>query len=206
MTHPPFGGASGSPGVPTPRQDQPDPGGTTAPGTSTPGTSPSGAATPSPAGYPAYRTPAPTRRRGVLVASLALLAAVVLCGGGGTLAYLTLRDAEGGEGAREPTVAVDGFLTAVYQDRDAGRAANFVCAESRDQQKISAKVAEVQKYATLYTNPRFRWSSPTVDSQNGDRATVSTKLTLTTADEKIAEQPLRFTVVRKTGWWVCEVG
>ncbi|WP_432901261.1 hypothetical protein ACQP1S_30045 [Micromonospora matsumotoense] len=201
MTQPPFGGASGSPGVPAPRQDQPDRGGTTAPGTS-----PSGTAAPSPSGYPAYRTPTPARRRGVLVASLALVAAVVLCGGGGTLAFLTLRNTEGGEGAKEPTVAVDGFLTAVYQDRDAGRAANFVCAESRDQQKISAKVAEVQKYTTLYTNPRFRWSSPAVDNQNGDRATVSTKLTLTTADEKIAEQSLRFTVVRKTGWWVCEVG
>ncbi|MFI9642893.1 hypothetical protein ACIG87_23005 [Micromonospora sp. NPDC051925] len=201
MTQPPFGGASGSPGVPASRQDQPDQGGTTAPGTST-----SGVVPPPPPGYPDYRAPGPARRRGVLVASLALAAAVVLCGGGGTLAFLTLRNAEGGEGAKEPTVAVDGFLTAIYQDRDAGKAATFVCSESRDQQKIGAKVAEVQKYATTYTNPRFRWSSPTLDSQNGDRATVSTKLTMTTADEKIAEQPLRFTVVRKAGWWVCEVG
>ena len=125
----------------------------------------------------------------MLVASLALVAAVVLCGGGGTLAFLTLRNTEGGEGAEEPTVAVDGFLTAVYQDRDAGRAADFVCAESRDQQKISrqgGRGAEVHRRST--PNPRFRWSSPTVDNQNGDRATVSTKLTMTTADEKIAEQ------------------
>ncbi|MEU7960278.1 Rv0361 family membrane protein [Micromonospora humida] len=201
MTHPPFGGASGSPGGPPPRQDPPDPGGATAPGLS-----PSGVGAPPSTGHPGYRAATPARRRGPLVAWLALAAAVVLCGGGGTLAFLTLRDSEGGEGAKEPTVAVDGFLTAVYQERDAARAANFVCAESRDPQKINAKVAEVQKYATTYINPRFRWSSPTVDSQNGDRATVSTTLTMTTADEKIAEQPLRFTVVRKTGWWVCEVG
>ncbi|WP_328342203.1 Rv0361 family membrane protein [Micromonospora sp. NBC_00421] len=201
MTQPPFGGPSGSPGAPASRHDKPDPGGTTAPGSAT-----SDAIPAPPSGYPAYRAPAPKRRRGVLIASLALAAAVVLCGGGGTLAFLALRDSEGGSGAKEPTVAVDGFLTAVYQDRDAGKAANFVCSESRDQQKISAKVAEVQKYATTYTNPRFRWSSPTVDSQNGDRATVSTKLTMTTGDERIAEQPLRFTVVRKAGWWVCEVG
>ncbi|KWV32149.1 Rv0361 family membrane protein [Micromonospora rifamycinica] len=194
MTQPPFGGPSGSPGVPASRHDPADQGGTTTPRSS---------ASDTPPGYPAYRAPA--RRRGALVASLALAAAVVLCGGG-TLAFLALRDRESGAGAKEPTVAVDGFLTAVYQDRDAGRAADFVCAEARDQQKISAKVAEVQKYATTYTSPRFRWSTPTVDNQNGDRATVSTKLTMTTADEKIAEQQLRFTVVRKTGWWVCEVG
>ena len=27
-----------------------------------------------------------------------------------------------------------------------------------------------------------------------------------TSDEKTANQDLKFTVVQKTGWWVCEVG
>ncbi|MFJ6196121.1 hypothetical protein [Micromonospora sp. NPDC092111] len=201
MTQPPFGGASGSPGVPASRPDQPDPAGPTSPGTPGPAAIP-----PPPPAYPAYQAPAAPRRRGLLIASLSLAAALLLCGGGGTVAFLALRDTEDGPGAKEPTVAVDGFLTAVYQDRDAGKAAAFVCAEARDRKKIDAKVAEVRKHAATYANPRFRWSSPTVDNQTGDRATVSTKLVMTTADEKIAEQSLRFTVVRKTGWWVCEVG
>ncbi|EWM67053.1 hypothetical protein MCBG_04186 [Micromonospora sp. M42] len=129
-----------------------------------------------------------------------------LCGGGGTAAFLVLRDAENGQGAKEPQIAVDGFLKAVYQERDAEKAATFVCSAARDDEKIAAKVAEVRKYAEQYQNPRFRWSNPTVDNETGDRATVSARVTMTTADEKVAEQSLRFTVVRKTGWWVCEVG
>ncbi len=120
-------------------------------------------------------------------------------------AFLTLRNTESGEGAPDPSVAVDDFLTAVYQDRDAAKAADLVCTAARDQDKIRAKVAEVEEYVATYQNPRFRWDTPTVDNETGDRATVTTTVTVTTADEKIADQDLRFTVIRKTGWWVCEV-
>ena len=34
---------------------------------------------------------------------------------------------------------------------------------------------------------------------------VSVQLIMTTDDEKIAQQQLSFTVVRKTGWLVCDV-
>ncbi|WP_200210187.1 Rv0361 family membrane protein [Micromonospora coerulea] len=158
------------------------------------------------AGHPPYQSPPPPKkRRGLLIASIVLAAAILLCGGGGTAAFLTLRDTEEGQGAKEPAVAVDDFLTAVYQDRDAKKAATFVCSASRDDKKIAGKVAEVQKYATEYQNPRFRWTTPKVDNQTGERATVTTKVTMTTSDEKVADQELRFTVVQKSGWWVCEV-
>nr|WP_074318994.1 hypothetical protein [Micromonospora cremea] len=161
---------------------------------------------PPPAGYPPYqRTAGPTKKRGLLIAAIALVVIMVLCVGGGVVAFLTLRNAETGEGAKEPAVAVDEFLTAVYKDRDATKAASRVCAASRDDEKIAAKVAEVQKYATEYQNPRFRWTSPKVDNETGERATVSTRVTMTTSDEKVADQDLRFTVVQKSGWWVCEV-
>ncbi|PZF82726.1 Rv0361 family membrane protein, partial [Micromonospora deserti] len=162
-----------------------------------------GGVPPPPAGHPPYR--APEKKRGVLIASIALAAVLMLCAGGGVVAFLTLRNTETGAGAKEPAVAVDQFLTAVYKDRDASRAATLVCSSSRDKDKIAAKVAEIEKYASAYQNPRFRWSSPKVDNQIGDRATVTTRVTMTTADEKVADQDLRFTVVRKTGWWVCEV-
>ncbi|RZU72149.1 hypothetical protein EV384_0491 [Micromonospora kangleipakensis] len=198
MTQPPIGGATGSPDGPFRAEP---------PAGAVPATAPAPGAFPPPAaGFPPYQSPAPPKkRRGLLIASIVLAAAILLCGGGGTAAFLTLRDTEDGQGAKEPAVAVDGFLTAVYKDRDARKAATFVCSASRDDKKITGKVAEVQKYAAEYQNPRFRWTTPKVDNQTGDRATVTTKVTMTTSDEKVADQELRFTVVRKTGWWVCEV-
>ncbi|WP_368666170.1 hypothetical protein [Micromonospora sp. CV4] len=174
--------------------------------TAAPGTSDPSAIPPPPPGYPPYQgTAEPKKKRGLLIAAIALVVIMVLCVGGGVVAFLTLRNAETGQGAKEPTVAVDEFLTAVYKDRDATKAAGRVCAASRDDEKIAAKIAEVQKYTAEYQTPRFRWTSPKVDNQTGDRATVSTRLTMTTADEKVADQDLRFTVVQKSGWWVCEV-
>ncbi|SCL62087.1 hypothetical protein GA0070606_3559 [Micromonospora citrea] len=195
MTQPPSGGPVGSPAG---QPELPTPPGATLP-PAAPGPVP-------PAGYPPYQQPGPPRKkRGVLIASIALAVILLLCAGGGVVAFLTLRDAESGTGANEPVAAVEEFLTAVYQDRDADRAATLVCSSARDDKKIAAKVAEVEKYVSTHQNPRFRWSSPRVDSQAGERATVTTKVTMTTADEKIAEQDLRFTVVKKTGWRVCEV-
>ncbi|MEU4641127.1 hypothetical protein [Micromonospora sp. NPDC023814] len=201
MTQPPSGGPTGSPA------GQPDvpatPGAAVPPA---PAAAPDPSVPPPPAGFPPYQPPAaPKKKRGVLIAAVALAVILLLCAGGGVVTFLTLRNAESGEGAKEPTVAVDQFLTAVYKDRDAGRATALVCSSSRDEEKIAAKVAEVEKYVSAHQNPRFRWSSPKVDNQTGDRATVTTKVTVTTADEKVADQDLRFTVVKKTGWWVCEV-
>lgn len=161
---------------------------------------------PPPPVYAPYQGAAePKKKRGLLIAVIALAVIMVLCVGGGAVAFLTLRNAETGEGAKEPAVAVDEFLTAVYKDRDVAKAASRVCAASRDDEKIAAKIAEVEKYAAAHQNPRFRWTTPKVDNQTGDRATVSTRVTMTTSDEKVADQDLRFTVVQKTGWWVCEV-
>ncbi|OKI52722.1 Rv0361 family membrane protein [Micromonospora sp. CB01531] len=228
MTQPPIGGAAGSPGGPS--HHEPPAGAAPPPGAAYPPPAPGAFPAPPPAAYPppasgAYPPPAPgsfpgpapgypppptpaapKKRRGLLITSIVLAAAILLCGGGGTAAFLTLRKAEEGQGAKEPAVAVDGFLTAVYKDQDARKAATFVCSAARDDKKIAAKVAEVQKYATQYQNPRFRWTTPKVDNQTGERATVTTKVTMATSDEKVADQELRFTVVQKTGWWVCEVG
>lgn len=141
----------------------------------------------------------------MLIVSIVAALALLLCGGGGAAAFLTLRNVESGEGAKEPAEAVDAFLISVYRERDAKKAASHVCAASRDDKKIAAKVAEVRGYVEQHKSSRFSWPTPKVDNQTGDRATVSTKVTMTTSDEKVADQDLRFTVVRKTGWWVCEI-
>ena len=153
-----------------------------------------------------FGAPPPKKRRGLLIAAISLVVVLLLCGGGAISAFLLLRDAEEGEGAPEPVAAAEAFLRAVYSDRDADKAASLVCSESRDQADIDRKVAEVEEYATTYQTPRFRWETPTIDEQNEERAIVSTKLIMTTGDEKVSEQQLRLTVVKKTGWWVCEVG
>lgn len=154
---------------------------------------------------PDQQSPAPRRRRGLLIASIALAVTLVLCLGGGVAAFLVLRATEDGAGAEEPTVAVEEFLTAVYKDRDAAQVSSLVCSAARDQDKISAKVAEVEKYAADYEKPYFRWSPPKVDDKTEDRAVITTTVTMNTADEKAADLPLRLTVVKTTGWWVCEV-
>ncbi|MEV5822840.1 hypothetical protein ABUL04_00350 [Micromonospora harpali] len=232
MTQPPNGGATGSPSGPPSGDHTPGPPvGPVSP--APPGTGPfgapagpapfgapaaqptpfggpsgpgAGAIPPPPPGYPPYHAPvAPKQRRGVLVASIVAVLALLLCGGGGAAAFFTLRSTENGEGAKEPAVAVENFLTAVYRERDARKAAGYVCAAARDDRKITAKVTELKRYAEQYSDARFRWTSPKVDNQTGDRATVTTRVTMTTSDEKVADQDLRFTVVQKTGWWVCEI-
>jgi hypothetical protein len=168
--------------------------------------------TPGQPGWPAYPGAGqqqsggkPAKRRAAVFASVALAAALLLCGGGGLAAFVLLSDAESGEGAAEPVAAVDGFLRAVYTEQDPSLAAALVCTEARDSKKIARKVAEVREYAKAYKSPRFRWDAPRIDEQNPERAVVSTRLVMTTGDEKTADQRLTFTVVKKTGWWVCEV-
>lgn len=168
---------------------------------------------PNPSAYPAPATPyppnqqspAPRRRRGFLIASIALAVTLMLCVGGGVAAFLVLRPTEEGPGAEEPKVAVEEFLTAVYKDRDAAQASSLVCSAARDQDKISAKVTEVEKYVADYEKPHFRWNPPKIDEETEDRAVLTTTVIMSTADEQAAELPLRLTVIKTTGWRVCEV-
>ena len=44
-----------------------------------------------------------------------------------------------------------------------------------------------------------------MSGQNDEKATVAVQLTMTTDDEKTADQQLTFTVIRKTGWLVCDI-
>jgi len=160
-------------------------------------------AAPPEAEAPPVPAPPARRRRRLLVIALAVV--LVLLAGGGVSAWLLLRGLESGNGAPEPAAAVTTFLRAVYTEKDSGEAAGVVCPEARDTGGIARKVAEVRAYDATYDSPQFAWDPPKVEEQAGERAVVSVRLTVTTADEKTAEQRLQFTVVRKTGWWVCEV-
>jgi hypothetical protein len=152
----------------------------------------------------AAAAPPVPRRRGALWISLALVATLLLCGGGAVSAYLLLRDADN-PGSPDPTTAVDRFLTAVYTQQDADAADDLVCREARNQAKIADRVQEITTYSEGYPDPVYRWEDPAVASAEEDRALVSVHLTMSTGDEKSAQQDLQFTVIRKTGWLVCEV-
>jgi flagellar basal body-associated protein FliL len=150
--------------------------------------------------------PAPARagRRGAVWVSLALAATLLLCGGGAASAYLLLRDADS-PGSADPATAVNRFLTAVYTQQDAAAADGLVCREARDKTKLTDRVNQIKTYDAGYQDPVYRWDEPTVANSGEDRAVVSVELTMSTTDEKTAREQLEFTVIRKTGWLVCEV-
>jgi flagellar basal body-associated protein FliL len=149
-------------------------------------------------------TKAPKGKRGALWVSLALTATLMLCAGGAVSAYFLLRDADN-PGSPDPATAVNRFLTAVYTQQDASAADDLVCREARDQTKLTDRVNEIKNYSGEYQDPVYRWDEPAVSNSGEDRALVSVHVTMSTGDEKTARQDLEFTVIRKTGWLVCEV-
>jgi flagellar basal body-associated protein FliL len=150
-------------------------------------------------------TPAPARRRGGLWVSLALTVILLLCGGGAISAYFLISNADTGKGAPDPATAVDRFRTAVYTERDADVADGLVCRQARDKDKLTTRINEIKNYVNVYDGPAFHWTEPRVGGQTEERAAVTVQLTLSTDDEKQAEQTLTFTTIHKTGWLVCDV-
>ena len=147
----------------------------------------------------------PARRRSGLWISMALVVTLLLCGGGATSAFLLLRSADTGKGAPDPATAVNRFLTAVYTQQDATAAEDLVCRAARDPAALTHRVEQIKNYTNEYEGPTFRWDEPSVAGQTDDRATVSVQLTMSTDDEKTAQQSLSFTTVHKTGWLVCDI-
>ncbi|GAA4594401.1 hypothetical protein BJY16_001305 [Actinoplanes octamycinicus] len=150
------------------------------------------------------RPGAAASRRSSLFVSLALAATLALCGGGAVSAYLLYRDADN-PGSPDPATAVNRFLTAVYTQQDAGAAEDLVCRKSRDQNRLADRVQQIRSYADGYQGAVFRWDDPAVTSADEGEAEVGVRVVMSTEDEKTAAQDLEFTVVRKSGWLVCDV-
>jgi hypothetical protein len=207
---------SGAPGYPPAPGNQPTSGYPPAsgyqpaPGYPPAGESPTTPGYPAQFGYPAPLDPAqpatpPKKSRGLMITAIVLGIAVLLCGGGGTAAYLFLRDTSDGQGAESPQVAVNDFLVAVYTEHDAEKAGQLVCSDARNREQLTKKIDEVRAYAEKYKKPKFSWPEPTVAEAKEKRAKVNVTVRITTDDERVAEQPLNFTVIEKTGWFVCEI-
>ncbi|MFC7530369.1 hypothetical protein [Actinoplanes sp. GCM10030250] len=148
--------------------------------------------------------PADPRRRSTVFLSLAFAATLVLCGGGAVSAYFLFRDADN-PGSPDPATAVNRFLTAVYTQQDATAAEDLVCRKSRDEKKLADRVEQISTFAKSYQGAVFRWDDPAVADRKDDEALVGVRVVLSTDDEKAAAQELKFTVIRKTGWLVCDV-
>jgi hypothetical protein len=174
------------------------------PGYQLPGQPPPPEYDPNTFGYPDVPPAQPKKRRGLLITAIVLGAALVLCGGGATAAVLLLQDTDG-TGADSATAAVNDFLVAVYTDHDVPKAKRLVCSEARNESDLTKKIDEVKQYQAKYRSPKFSWDTPAVSDQKSDSAKVNVKVKMTTEDEKVAEQQLNFIVVKKTGWFVCDV-
>lgn len=148
--------------------------------------------------------PPKRKRRTFLIVSLVLVALLVLCGGVATTAYIVSQK-QAGIGQSDPQTAVDDFMTAIYTDHDATEARKYVCAQSDDANQIASKIKELKTEASTYDEPVYSWSKPTVSNQTVKEATVTTRVTMTTADEKQSSEGLTFTTTKSNGWWVCEV-
>jgi hypothetical protein len=154
--------------------------------------------------HPPPPAPRQRRRTGRWVA-LAVVLTLLILAGGAVSAVLLLRDADSGKGSPDPASAVDRFMTEVYTRQDATSAAEHVCREARNATQLGGRVADIRGYATEYPAPAFAWTEPSVTSNTGEKALVDVQLTMTTDDERAARQQLTFTVIRKTGWLVCDV-
>ncbi|MEU4420008.1 hypothetical protein AB0F81_05245 [Actinoplanes sp. NPDC024001] len=148
--------------------------------------------------------PGDPRRRSTVFLSIAFAATLALCGGGAVSAYYLFRDADN-PGSPDPMTAVNRFLTAVYTQQDPAAAGDLVCRKSRDEAKLAQRVEQISAYADGYEGAVFRWDDPDVASRDDDEATVGVRVVMSTEDEKTAAQDLEFTVIRKSGWLVCDV-
>jgi hypothetical protein len=128
---------------------------------------------------------------------------VLLCGGGGTGAFVLLQRLQG-TGQSTPTAAVEGFLSATTRDLDADRAARYVCPDARKKSDLTRKITELRGYQEKYKGS-FEWSRPQIEKSGPDRATLTAVLKFSNTDEQAAQQKLTFLTVNDSGWWVCEI-
>ncbi len=159
-----------------------------------------------PSGFPPFypTAPAPPRRRGLLITVIVLVVLVILGGGGLAVVYLLNRGSDG-IGKSSPTAAAQSFLEAIYVDQDATKAAPLVCSAARDKKKLTAKINQIKQQDQQYDTPKYTWSTLTTQSSAKDHVVISTTVTLTTANVQQASQKLKLTVVKRNGWFVCDV-
>jgi len=145
----------------------------------------------------------PKRKAGRVVFVIVLIVLALAVAGTGTVLLLRSRTPTG-TGQSDPKEAVARFLTAVYDDRSATEAAQYVCPQARDAKALAARIDEIRAATRGYDNPNYNWTfdrgpaTPTA-------ADVTVHLTMHTGAEQLSEEDLLFRTVYARGWWVCEI-
>ena len=151
--------------------------------------------------WPVVAGEAPRPRRRMLGVVVAAIALVVIAGG---VAGAWLLVGPSMRGDETPEAAVNGFLTGIYETRDAGDAGRHVCERARDDAELDRIVFEVRQHAEAFTAARTTWEPPTVRTE-GRSATADVTLTMTTLNEQVATRAITLLLVDDRGWWVCDV-
>jgi len=180
-----------------------------APGTpGAPGAPVSG--TPYPYGaYPGYAPGAPVapprkKHKGLIITAVVLGVLLVLCLVGAAGAFFLLNNNEG-KGKDTARAAAQEFLTAIYKDGNATTAEKLVCKEARDAKEIGDKVKQIKDQGAKLKNPSYSWDSIKIANETQTAAETTVVVKLSTSDEKLSEQTLKLMLVKRDGWFVCDV-
>lgn len=151
--------------------------------------------------WPLVAGEAPRPRRRVLGILLACGLLVVL-GVGIAGAWLVI--GPGMRGDDSPEAAVNGFLTGIYETRDAHDAGRHVCERARDDAELGRIVFTVRQQQEAFTAARTTWNPPTIHV-DGREATAEVTLTMATLNEQVSTRTITLQLVDDRGWWVCDV-
>lgn len=154
--------------------------------------------------FQAVEQPPKKRNKALIITAVVLGVVLLLCAAGGVGAFFLLRDTEG-KGAASAEDAAQDFLTAVYKDGDVTSAEKLVCGEARDREALAAKIKEVEAQLAGLRDPSITWNNPKISNETAERAETTVTVKLTTSDEKLSEQKLKLILVKRDGWFVCEV-
>jgi hypothetical protein len=153
---------------------------------------------------PVAAKPGPRRVGPAALATAVFITVLALCLGGGAVSFFVVQSLEP-RGTATPESALEGFLRAVFVDRDADRAADFVCADNRNDEELARLVFEVRTFTSRYSSADTRWTYPGVRRTGKREASADVTLTLSTVDQRVSEKRVRLLLVDDSGWWVCEV-
>ncbi len=125
---------------------------------------------------------------------------LVLCAGGGTAAYALVVHLEG-RGTRTPVGAVDGFLRAVFVQRDEAAARRYLCAEA-DPSSVRTKIDQIRQDESRYGPITYTWTSK---EKSKHTTKVVFAVDLTEQGGRSQTQHMEVTTVASGGWRVCGV-
>ncbi len=110
-----------------------------------------------------------------------------------------------------PTGAVDSFLDATLNERNADAVEKYLCDKRSIKHQIYSLISNLKKYQEEHPNNSvsYLWSSPKLNTNHRDRAAVTSSVTARTiingATSNAPSQLWTFDMANQSGWKVCGV-